>query len=448
MSDTEHPVVRVWHRYRGVPIVYRLAVSFVLGTVVAFTVGAPATRLAPLGDLFLDLLEMIVVPVVVFSLLAGVRRLSPRQMGRVGGIVLGLYAVTTTVAGIIGLTVANLLKPGQGVTFTGGEAESAQPPSISDVLLGVVPNNPVDALANADLLSIIFFVIVFGIALAIARDRANEGGLRDGADGDVIRDGAETFFKLAETGMEAMFVLVWGVMEYGVIGVFALVASELAGKDIGAILALGSLVAVVFVGVLIHITVTYLGVIVGGLLGESPVSFLQGAKNAMVMAFSIRSSSATLPVTMTDAEERLRIDESVYGFSLPFGSTANMDGAAIRQAVTVVFAANVVGQPLGLGDQIAILLVTVLISIGTAGVPGAGLIMLTIVLQQAGLPLTVVGFIAAVDPMLGRLATMNNVTGDLAVSTLAAKWNGAIDLHSGVWTATETDTSNPSMADD
>lgn len=437
MSDTEHPVSRVWHQYRSVPIVYRLAISFVLGTVVAFSVGAPATRLAPLGDLFLNLLQMIVIPVVVFSLLAGVRRLSPRQMGRVGGIVLGLYAATTTVAAVIGLAVANLLKPGQGVTFTGGEAQSAQPPSLNEVLLGIVPNNPVDALANGDLLSIIFFVIVFGIALAIARDRADEA---------VIRDGAETFFELAETGMEAMFVLVWGVMEYGVIGVFALVASELAGKDVGAILALGSLVMVVFIGVVIHITVTYLGVIVGGLLGGSPISFLQGAKNAMVTAFSVRSSSATLPVTMSDAEERLRIDESVYGFSLPLGSTANMDGAAIRQAVTVVFAANVVGQPLGLGDQVAILLVTVLISIGTAGVPGAGLIMLTIVLEQAGLPLTVVGFVAAVDPVLGRIATMNNVTGDLAVSTLAAKWNGAIDLSGGVWTG--GDASEHPAADD
>ncbi len=437
MSDTEHPVSRVWHQYRSVPIVYRLAISFVLGTVVAFSVGAPATRLAPLGDLFLNLLQMIVIPVVVFSLLAGVRRLSPRQMGRVGGIVLGLYAATTTVAAAIGLAVANLLKPGQGVAFTGGEAQSAQPPSINEVLLGIVPTNPVDAFANGDLLSIIFFVIVFGIALAIARDRADEA---------VIRDGAETFFELAETGMEAMFVLVWGVMEFGVIGVFALVASELAGKDVGAILALGSLVVVVFIGVVIHITVTYLGVIVGGLLGGSPISFLQGAKNAMVTAFSVRSSSATLPVTMSDAEERLRIDESVYGFSLPLGSTANMDGAAIRQAVTVVFAANVVGQPLGLGDQVAILLVTVLISIGTAGVPGAGLIMLTIVLEQAGLPLTVVGFVAAVDPVLGRIATMNNVTGDLAVSTLAAKWNGAIDLGSGVWTG--GDASESPAADD
>jgi Na+/H+-dicarboxylate symporter len=168
----------------------------------------------------------------------------------------------------------------------------------------------------------------------------------------------------------------------------------------------------------------------------------------MVTAFSIRSSSATLPVTMSDAEENLRINESVYGFALPLGSTANMDGAAIRQSVTVVFAANVVGQPLGLGEQVAILIVTVLISIGTAGVPGAGLIMLTIILQQAGLPLTIVGFVAAVDPVLGRIATMNNITGDLAVSTLAAKWNDAIDLESGVWTDTDAAPSGVTSTDD
>jgi Na+/H+-dicarboxylate symporter len=439
VSNTETSVAHVWQRYRAVPIVYRLAVAFVLGVAVAFFVGQPASMLAPLGDLFLRLLQMIVIPVVVFSLLVGVRRLSPAQMGRVGGTVVALYAVTTTVAGIIGLAVANLLAPGQGVTFTGGETQSTQAPSIREVILGIVPENPVSALANGDLLAIIFFVIVFGIALALVQDRTDQ---------EAVREGAETFFELAEAGMEAMFTLVWGVMEFGVIGVFALVASELAGRDIGAILALGSLVVVVAIGVAIHITVTYLGAIVGGLVGESPMAFLRGAKNAMVTAFSIRSSSATLPVTMSDAEENLRIDESVYGFALPLGSTANMDGAAIRQSVTVVFAANVVGQPLGLGEQVAILIVTVLISIGTAGVPGAGLIMLTIILQQAGLPLTIVGFVAAVDPVLGRIATMNNITGDLAVSTLAAKWNSAIDLESGVWADTDAAPSGVPSTDD
>ncbi|WP_330630530.1 dicarboxylate/amino acid:cation symporter [Halocatena halophila] len=424
MTATNGSLGRLFSRYRSVPIVYRLAVAFLLGVIVAFVVGPPAERLAPIGDLFLRLLEMIVVPVVVFSLLAGVRRLSPAQMGRVGVYVVGFYAITTTIAGIIGLGLANLLQPGRGVQFTGGAAKSAEAPTIKEVLLGIVPTNPITALAEGNLISIIFFVIVFGIALALVLDRT---------DDDTVEAGASTVFAIAQAGMEAMFTLVWGVMEFGVIGVFALVAAELAGRDVGAILALGSLVGVVALAIGVHIVVTYLFVIVLGLIGESPIAFLRGAKNAMTTAFSIRSSSATLPVTMTDAEEQLRIDERVYGFALPLGSTANMDGAAIRQAVTVVFAANVVGQPLALGDQAAILLITVLVSIGTAGVPGAGLIMLTIVLQQAGLPLTVVGFVAAVDPILGRIATMNNVTGDLAVSTLVGKLTGSIDLDDGVW---------------
>ena len=151
---------------------------------------------------------------------------------------------------------------------------------------------------------------------------------------------------------------------------------------------------------------------------------------------------------MTNAEEDLRIEERIYSFALPVGATANMDGAAIRQAITVVFAANVVGQPLALSEQVLVLVVAVLISIGTAGVPGAGIVMLTVVLNQVGLPLSVVGFVAGVDPILGRIATMNNVTGDLAVSTVVGKWNDAIDFDSGVWTKSVTDAGQIVSSDD
>uniref|UniRef100_UPI0023F081B5 dicarboxylate/amino acid:cation symporter n=1 Tax=Haloquadratum walsbyi TaxID=293091 RepID=UPI0023F081B5 len=162
-------------------------------------------------------------------------------------------------------------------------------------------------------------------------------------------------------------------------------------------------------------------------------ALLRGAKDAMLTAFATRSSSGTLPVTMTNAEENLRIEERVYSFALLVGATANMDGATIRQAITVMFAANVVGQPLALTEQLLVLVVAVLISIGTAGVLGAGLVMLTVVLSQVGLPLAVVGFVAGVDPILGRIATMNNVTGDLAVSTVVGKWNDAVDFTDGSW---------------
>ncbi|RBI62518.1 dicarboxylate/amino acid:cation symporter [halophilic archaeon] len=415
---------RAWRGYRSVPIVYRISVGFLLGAVVGLAVGQPATQLKPLGDLFLRLLEMLVVPLVVFTLLAGMERLSPSRLGRVGGIVVGLYMATTAVAGVIGLAVANLLNPGVGVEFTGGKAESAEPPSLAKVVLGIVPENPISAMASGDLLATIFFVVVFGLGLAVVRDTA---------DDEAVREGVETIFRAVDAATEALFTVVWGVMEYGVVGVFALVAASLGSHGVDAIISLAALVGTIAVAIAVHIAVTYLGVITAGLLGQSPLAFLDGAKDAMVTAFSIRSSSGTLPVTIADARDNLRIDESVYGFSLPLGATINMDGAAIRQAVTAVFAANLVGAPLGIAEQVTVLATVVLVSIGTAGVPGAGLVMLTVILNAAGLPLEIVGFVAGVDPILGRIATMNNVTGDLAVSSLAAKYNDAIDLTGGVW---------------
>ena len=422
MSDSS--VRRAWRRYRAVPIVYRIAVAFVLGSLFGLVVGEPATALRPLGDLFLRLLQMLVIPIIVATLLTGVQRLSPAKLGRVGGIVVGLYMATTAVAAAVGLALANLLNPGTGMTLTDAEAQSAEAPSLVDVVLGIVPTNPIGAMANGDLLATIFFVVVFGVALAYVRETA---------DDESVSEAVDALLAVTEAAARALFKIVWGAMEYGVVGVFALMAATLGANGLDAVVPLAMLVATIALAIAVHITVTYLGIIVAGLVGESPTAFLAGAKDAMVTAFSIRSSSGTLPVTMADAEENLMIDESVYSFSLPLGSTANMDGAAIRLSVTAVFAANLVGQTLTIAEQVSVLVIAVLVSIGTAGVPGAGLIMLTIILNQLGLPLSVVGFVAGVDPILGRIATMNNVTGDLAVSTLAAKWNDAIDLDAGVW---------------
>jgi len=412
----------LWRRYRSVPLIYRIAVAFLLGSLAGAVFGERMTVVKPFGDLFLRLLNMLVVPIIVFTLLTGIRRLSPAKLGRIGGATVGLYAATTTLAGLIGLAVANLLQPGRGVEFTGGEAQSQAPPSLTEVVLGIVPNNPVAAMADGNLLATVFFVIVFGIALTYVRAQQPElAGRVDGV------------FEAFETGAEAMFVIVRGVLEYGVVGVFALMAVGIGTEGVGVFSSLGALVLAVAVAVVVHIAFTYLFVLMRVVIGVSPIDFLRGAKDAMLTAFATRSSSGTLPVTMTNAEEDLRIEERVYSFALPVGATANMDGAAIRQAITVMFAANAVGQPLALTEQLLVLVVAVLISIGTAGVPGAGLVMLTVVLSQVGLPLAVVGFVAGVDPILGRIATMNNVTGDLAVATVVGKWNDAVDFDDGVW---------------
>ena len=417
-----NPVSSLWRQYRSVALIYRIFVAFVLGSAAGIVFGEQMAVVAPLGDLFLRLLNMLVIPIIVFTLLTGIRQLSPARLGRIGGATVGLYAVTTTIAGIIGLAVANVLQPGRGVEFVGGEAQSQAPPAVTEVLLGLVPNNPVGAMADGNLLGTVFFVIVFGIALTYVRARKEE-----------YAESVDSVFEAFEVGAEAMFVVVRGVLEYGVVGVFALMAAGIGTEGIGVFTSLGALVLAVAVGITLHIVFTYLFLLMGVVAGVSPIAFLAGAKDAMLTAFATRSSSGTLPVTMRNAEEDLRIEERVYSFALPVGATANMDGAAIRQAITVMFAANVVGQPLALTEQAFVLLVAVLISIGTAGVPGAGIVMLTVILTQVGLPLEVVGFVAGVDPILGRIATMNNVTGDLAVSTVVGKWNDALDLDDGVW---------------
>lgn len=416
------PINTAWQRYRSVPLIARIFVAFVLGSAAGIAFGERMTVVQPLGDLFLRLLNMLVIPIIVFTLLTGIRQLSPARLGRIGGVTVGLYAVTTTIAGLIGLAVANILQPGRGVEFTGGEAQSQAPPSLTEVVLGIVPNNPVAAMSEGNLLATVFFVIVFGIALTYVR-----------AQNDALADSVDSVFEAFKVGAEAMFVVVRGVLEFGVVGVFALMAAGIGTEGVGVFSSLGELVLAVAIAVVVHIAFTYLFVLMRLVVGVSPRSFLSGARDAMVTAFATRSSSGTLPVTMRNAEEDLRISERVYSFALPVGATANMDGAAIRQAITVVFAANVVGQPLAPTEQVLVLVVAVLISIGTAGVPGAGLVMLTVVLNQVGLPLEVVGFVAGVDPILGRIATMNNVTGDLAVSTVVGKWNDALDLDDGVW---------------
>jgi Na+/H+-dicarboxylate symporter len=425
----ENGILRGWRRYRSVPIIYRIGAAFVLGSLVGLIVGEPATALQPIGDLFVRLLSMIVVPIVIFTLLMGVRHLTPSSLGRVGGQVVALYAITSAIAVAIGLAVANAIDPGQGLTLVEAEIDTQEAPSFVEVLLGIVPQNPIEAMATGDILAVLFFVLVFGLALAMLQEESENAR---------VQNGVETFFDLAEAGSEALFKMVWGIMEYGVLGVFALMASIFAQTGIDALSTFALLAATLVLGVALHISIVYLGTIIALLTQQSPISFLAGIKEAMLTAVSIASSSATLPISMSNAEDNLRIDEGIYGFSLPLGATINMDGTGMYQGIVAVFAANLVGVSLSLTEQVTVVTVAVLASIGTAGVPSAGLILLTLVLTQLGLPLAVVGFIAGIDPLLDRLRTMTNVTGDLAVATLVAHWNGAIDFDDGVWASGES----------
>ncbi|MFC6732910.1 dicarboxylate/amino acid:cation symporter [Haladaptatus sp. DYSN1] len=419
------PNASLWQQYRSIPIIYRIATAFLLGSILGLALGQPATALRPLGDLFVRLLKMLIIPIVFFTLVLGARRLTPSSLGAIGGQVLVLYLVTTAIAIVIGLGVGNLVNPGIGLELESATVEPAEAPSLTDVFLNIVPTNPVGAMADGNVLGVIFFAVVFGLALALLQEEFD-------AESPVGR-GVETIFDVVEAGAEAMFKIVWGVMEYGVIGVFALMAAVFGKAGYDAILPFLKLIGAMALAVGVHIVLIYLLVIIAGFVRGSPASFLVGAKDAMITALSIRSSSGTLPVTMSDAEENLKIDEEVYSFSLPLGATINMDGTAMYQGIAAIFAANLVGETLTLAQQRTVVLVALLASFGTAGVPGSGVIMLTLVLTQLGLPLEVAGMVVGVDPILDRLRTMNNVTGDLAVTTLVAKWNDAIDLGAGVW---------------
>lgn len=418
-----------WSRYRSVAIVYRIGAAFVLGSVVGLAVGEPVTVLEPLGDLFVRLLSMIVVPIIIFTLLMGIKELSPTSLGKIGGQVVAIYAVSSMIAVTIGLTVANLIEPGTGMTLTDADFEADEAPSFMDVFLGIVPENPIEAMATGDILATIFFVIVFGLALVL---------LRESTDDESVRDGVETVFNVADAGSQALFKVVWGIMEYGVIGIFALMAVAFAEAGVEVFSTFAMLALTLVLAVMIHIMVVYLGVMILLLTQQSPIAFLVGIKDALMTAASISSSSATLPVSMSNADENLHLNEGVYSFSLPLGATINMDGTGMYLGIVAIFAANVVGASLTLVEQVTVVAIAVLAGIGTAGVPSAGLILMTLVLTQVGLPVAVVGFIAGIDPLLDRIRTMTNVTGDLAVATLVGHWNGGIDFTSGSWSG-ETD---------
>ncbi|UPM42464.1 dicarboxylate/amino acid:cation symporter [Halocatena salina] len=418
-------ISQLWQRYRSVQLVYRIAAAFVLGSVVGLLVGQRATVLQPLGDLFVRLLKMIIVPIVVFTIVMASRQLSPSNLGKIGSQVVVVYLLTTSIAIAVGLLVSNFLDPGVGLQLAEGSVSPEEAPPLTEVLLGVVPENPIGAMAEGNILGVITFSLVFGIGMTAVREEVEEGS--------DVHNGIEMLFDIIEAGAEVMFKVVWGVMEYGVIGVFALMAALFGQTGAGAIVDLLMLVATLTAAVGIQIGVVYLLLIVTLLLGQSPLAFLRGCKDAMLTALSIRSSTGTLPVTMSNADENLKINEGIYSFSLPLGATINMDGTAMYLGIAAIFTANIVDVHLTIAQQLSILLTALLASVGTAGVPGASLVMMSVVFSQVGLPLSAVAMIAGIDPLLDRLRTMNNITGDLAVTALVAKWNDAIDLSSGAW---------------
>lgn len=378
----------------------------------------------PIGTVFIRLIMMIVVPLVVASLILGTAALGDiRRLGRIGGKTVVLYLFTTAIAVVIGLAISNIVRPGSRIDdttrdelvaqYSGQASESitlaAEKPSVRDVLLDMVPTNVFRAAADGQLLPLIIFSVIFGAAIStIAPGR---------------RDAILSFFNAVN---DAVMIIIDWVMKLAPYAVFALVGAVVSRFGVDLLQSLLTYALVVVGGLLLQAFGTY-SVVLRLLARLNPIDFYRKIAEAPLVAFSTSSSSATLPVTMEVAQEKVGVSREVSSFVLPLGATINMDGTALYQAVAVMFIAQIYGVPMTISDQLTIVLTATLASIGAAGVPSAGIITLVLVLQSVGLGSQTqagIALILGVDRILDMIRTAVNVTGDLTVASAIARTEG------------------------
>ncbi|WP_194757532.1 dicarboxylate/amino acid:cation symporter [Aliidiomarina indica] len=391
-------LINLWFSAETAPLFYSVFVDGLLRIV---------------GEFFITSLMMLVVPLVFVSLIVGTCQLSdPSKLGRLGGKALVLYLVTTCIAIAIALTVASIVKPGSNAAFADameGNVSVAEAPSFVDVVIDMVPRNPINAMAEGNMLQIIVFALLFGIAMALT-----------GKAGDRLKG----FF---EDVNEVIMKLVMILMKVAPYGVFALLARTFANLGFGDLLGdLLKYFLTVLCLLLVHGFIIY-PTILKLLTGLNPVLFVRKMFSNQIFAFSISSSNASIPVTLRTTTKRLGVNNSVASFTVPLGATINMDGTAIMQGVATVFIAQLYGVDLSFTDYLMVILTATLASIGTAGVPGVGLIMLAMVLQQVGLPIDAIALIMGIDRLLDMTRTAVNITGDAMVTTVIGKSEGQFD---------------------
>ena len=392
------------------PLWQQILIGLGLGVLTGVLFKADALVLAPIGTLFLNAIKMLIVPLVFVSLVAGITAMSDSaKLGRISVKTIAIYLITTAFAVSIGLLFGALFTPGEGMNMVAsGVQETKQAPSLVQILVGLVPTNPVAAFAEGNILQIIVFAIALGVSMNLIGEKA--------APAVKLFDSlAEVFYKLTDL-----------VMRCAPIGVFALIAGVVASHGIEVLLPLASVIGVIYLASITHMLLVY-GGLVSLLARLSPLRFFKGVAPALAVAFSTSSSAGTLPVSIECARKNLGVSQGVAGFVLPVGATINMDGTAIYQGVLALFIAQAFGIDLNAGQYLMIILTATLASIGTAGVPGAGLIMLGLVLTSVGLPLEGVALIAGIDRILDMARTTVNVAGDLMTTTLVGSSEKELD---------------------
>lgn len=360
------------------------------------------------GQVFIASLKMLVVPLILVSLICGVNALRDASaLGRIGLRALGWYLLTTAMAITIGLTLATWLEPGVGVAVGGHSFDASAAPSLTQVLINLFPANPFAALSTGNTLQVIIFALLFGVAMVLSGDAGKRLAL---------------WFEDVNSVVLKLVMLLMHLAPYGV---FALMAKLFFEQEFSLIVQLVGYFAVVLAALLLHLLVTYSLLLRAH--GLSPLQFLFKMREVVLFAFTTASSNATIPVTLDTTVRKLGVDRSIASFTVPLGATINMDGTAIMQGVATVFIAQMYQIDLSLTQYLMVIATATLASIGTAGVPGVGLVMLTLVLQQVGLPIEAIGLIIGVDRLLDMSRTAVNVCGDAVVSLIIGRAEGRLD---------------------
>ncbi|WP_040977678.1 dicarboxylate/amino acid:cation symporter [Oceanobacillus jeddahense] len=361
--------------------------------------------LDPIGQIFINLIMMLVVPLVFVSIVLGTAGLGdPKKLGKIGVFAVGFFLTTTAIAISLGLGLGYLIQPGSTGIFDTSNAEysAEEAPPIMDTLINIIPENPIEALASGEMLQIIAFAIFIGVGLAFLSDKT------------------KGIYNLFEQASEILNWLITVIMRFAPYGAFALIASAIGDAGLNALGSMLSYMLTVIAGLLLHALIIYSLAI--WLIGRgNPITFFKVFFPAMVVGFSTSSSNAALPVAMKTAQEKLGVKKAVSSFVQPLGATINMDGTAIMQAVATVFISQVYDIPLTFTDLLMVVLIATLASVGTAGVPGVGLVMLAMVLGQVGLPVEGIALIIGIDRILDMLRTSLNISGDAACAYIISE---------------------------
>lgn len=390
---------------KKIGLLTQILIAFLCAIIAGIIFGPGIDVVQPLGVLFLRLIQFIIVPLIASSLIVGVASTGSIQtLGRIGGKTILYYLSTTFIAVSIGLIAALVFTPGAGVDISSGGnvPEPTETGGFINVLLNIIPTNPLESLSSGNILQIIFFAIFLGIGITMVGEKA------------------QPVFRFFDGLAEVMYKITWVIMKLIPIGIFGLLAPIIGEYGISVLLPLIELISVVALACIVHALVTY-SIAVKTIGKMNPLEFFKGVAPASLVAFSTQSSSGTLPVTIKCSEDNLGVSKKISSFVLPLGATINMDGTSLYLSVTALFAAQAYGVELSFAQIMMIVLIATLGSIGAAGVPGAGLVMLTLVLTAVNLPLEAIALIAGVDRFMDMFRTSVNITGDASGAVIIDK---------------------------